>query len=390
MMNLKKDIEEIIANTDCLFIYGTGMYGRNIYNILKELDIRIDAFVETKPEKTELFGLPIYSVDNILQKNCCLVLGLNRLNSSFVQNILKNKHFNMENIIFGYKYIDNGGNRSGYDDNTPTLEITTRIGCKVNCRYCPQKNLISNYSKETRDNIQMSMETFIECIDKIPAKCNILFCGMAEPLLNPDCIEMMKYAISTGRKVDLYTTLVGIDEKHLDELLKLPVSFVTLHVADKYGYAKIKKDDQYYRMVEKVINYIKDDGTAFVNMCNAQAEPDEKVKQICAGKYEIIHELHDRAGNINDDNLIKATKIRKGKISCSLCGKALNHNILLPDGRVLLCCMDYGMKHVLGNLMEQSYEEIMNGKEINKIKDAINGDESIDVLCRGCSSATEI
>lgn len=90
------------------------------------------------------------------------------------------------------------------------------------------------------------------------------------------------------------------------------------------------------------------------------------------------------------DNLIKATKIRKGKISCSLCGKALNHNILLPDGRVLLCCMDYGMKHVLGNLMEQSYEEIMNGKEINKIKDAINGDESIDVLCRGCSSATEI
>ena len=68
MMNLKKDIEEIIANTDCLFIYGTGMYGRNIYNILKELDIRIDAFVETKPEKTELFGLPIYSVDNRIKQ----------------------------------------------------------------------------------------------------------------------------------------------------------------------------------------------------------------------------------------------------------------------------------------------------------------------------------
>ena len=63
---------------------------------------------------------------------------------------------------------------------------------------------------------------------------------------------------------------------------------------------------------------------------------------------------------------------------------------MLPDGRVLLCCMDYGMKHVLGNLTEQSYEEIMNGKEIDKIKAAINGDESIDILCRGCSSATEI
>lgn len=48
------------------------------------------------------------------------------------------------------------------------------------------------------------------------------------------------------------------------------------------------------------------------------------------------------------------------------------------------------MKHVLGNLTEQSYEEIMNGKEIDKIKAAINGDESIDILCRRCSSATEI
>ena len=92
-------------------------------------------------------------------------------------------------------------------------------------------------------------------------------------------------------------------------------------------------------------------------------------------KYTLLNELY---------------KVRKGKISCSLCGQALNHNILLPDGRVLLCCMDYGMKHVLGNLTEQSYAEIMNGKEIDKIKAAINGDESIDILCRRCSSATEI
>lgn len=56
----------------------------------------------------------------------------------------------------------------------------------------------------------------------------------------------------------------------------------------------------------------------------------------------------------------------------------------------MLCCMDYGMKHVLGNLLQQSYEEIINGSEMQRLKCAINGDESIDLLCRGCSSATEI
>ena len=39
---------------------------------------------------------------------------------------------------------------------------------------------------------------------------------------------------------------------------------------------------------------------------------------------------------------------------------------------------------------EQSYEDIMNGEEMKLIKRAINGEESVDVLCRYCSSATEI
>ena len=48
------------------------------------------------------------------------------------------------------------------------------------------------------------------------------------------------------------------------------------------------------------------------------------------------------------------------------------------------------MQHVLGNLKEQSYEDIMNGEEMKLIKRAINGEESVDVLYRYCSSATEI
>ena len=43
------------------------------------------------------------------------------------------------------------------------------------------------------------------------------------------------------------------------------------------------------------------------------------------------------------------------------CNRALrmNHNVLLPNGDVVLCCMDFGMQHVLGNLKRQSYEEIL-------------------------------
>lgn len=390
MNDLVSDIKKLKNKADYIYIYGTGMYGRNIYNVLMEHEIKINGFVETNPEKSEIFGLPVYAARDILNDNVGLILGLNKLNTGYVEKDLKKHHYNMDNVIYGYKYIDNGGNRGGYDDNNPTMEITTRIGCSVNCRYCPQSSLITNYCVDKLVDKQMNLETFKKCLNRLPLNCSVLFCGMAEPLLNPDCIEMIKIAIASRRKVDLYTTLVGIDEGQLDELLSLPISFVTLHVADKYNYAKIKTDDVYYRMLEKTINHVKNDGKPFVNICNAQAEPDAKVKDICKGKYEIIHELHDRAGDLDDDILISATRKRHGRISCSLCGQTLNHNILLPDGRVLLCCMDYGMKHVLGNLLQQSYDEIMNGSEMQRLKQAINGDESIDVLCRGCSSATEV
>ena len=40
-----------------------------------------------------------------------------------------------------------------------TMEITTRIGCKNNCAYCPQAKLIKAYQKRGGDLI-MSLENF--------------------------------------------------------------------------------------------------------------------------------------------------------------------------------------------------------------------------------------
>ena len=127
----------------------------------------------------------------------------------------------------------------------------------------------------------------------------------------------------------------------------------------------------------------------FCNRCHAQAEPDPKVEEAFRGKVDIVWDLMDRAGNLKGDGLI-TKKQEKGRLSCSDCGEALNKNILLPDGTVLLCCMDFGMKHVLGNLLTQSYEEICNGKEMTMIREGLNGNEQIDILCRRCTHASAL
>lgn len=63
---------------------------------------------------------------------------------------------------------------------------------------------------------------------------------------------------------------------------------------------------------------------------------------------------------------------------------------MLPDGRVIICSNDWGMKHVLGNLLEQSYEDIMNGEEAQRIRRAMNDETKDVILCRNCFQALEI
>ena len=62
----------------------------------------------------------------------------------------------------------------------------------------------------------------------------------------------------------------------------------------------------------------------------------------------------------------------------------MNHNVLLPDGTVITCCMDYGMTGVFGNLFEQSYEEVLNSEEAKMMRRTLDEGESI---CRHCANA---
>ena len=101
----------------------------------------------------------------------------------------------------------------------------------------------------------------------------------------------------------------------------------------------------------------------------------------------IANVMFDRAGNLEKQGLLH--KNAKGKIRC-MAGSKTNIGIwtpeVLPDGTVTLCCMDYGMKHVLGNIVKQSWEDIYAGAEYQKILKGFE-DETIDILCRNCTGA---
>lgn len=381
-----QEVNELREKTERIYIYGAGLRGKELCHILSRNGIVIDGFVVTKLEKkAEALGFSILPVESVMHDNVGIIIGLGDIYTEEVVKFLKEKNMDFSRVINGGKYISQDRGSKDLQDN-PTVEITTMIGCKVNCKYCPQTVLLQKYYENDKDRTnKMSVEDFKRFLKNTPDNCDFMFAGMVEPFLNPDCIEMLTLACEAGRNVSLYTTLEGATTEDIDKILKLPFQFVGLHVADEMNNAHITVTEEYYKNVERLINAEKENGEPFINDISAQANPLPRILEMCKGKYEVLVSLQDRAGNLEGTELAgRETMLTTEKITCCFSGPKLNNHVVLPDGTLLLCNMDYGMKHVLGNLKENTYDEIRNGEEMQKVFRGINGDESIDLLCRKC------
>lgn len=274
-------------------------------------------------------------------------------------------------------------------DFSGTLEITTNIGCPVHCRYCPQSTLIKAYRSLIR---QMTFTTFQKCLQKVPSDIRIDFSGMAEPWLNLECTRMLEYALDRGHPIAVYTTLLGVNMGDIDILRQWDIDPLVIHLPDEEGNSPIPLTRTYLSILRGFFQTIPD-APGWRNLrisCHGRihhALIKQFGEQIESQQIPVVDYLSDRAGNLSGKKL--PHHWIEGPITCSSSGRALNHNVLLPDGSVILCCMDYGMQHILGNLLTQNYEDLFAGAEFHRLQSALD-ESSPDILCRRCVRAISL
>src|SRR5258708_151855 len=96
-----------------------------------------------------------------------------------------------------------------------SMQITTQVGCKNACSYCPQDKLVAAYPRKASRH--MSFDVFKNCVDKLPSHVNIHFSGMSEPWQNPECTRMLLYAHRQGYKMRVFTTLAGMRREDFEQ-----------------------------------------------------------------------------------------------------------------------------------------------------------------------------
>lgn len=236
-----------------------------------------------------------------------------------------------------------------------TMEFTLCVSKCLGCHFCPQDALGATYSGER----MMTVETFEACLRKLPEGTRVDFSGFSEPFLNPNACTMMHMARKAGREVYLYTTLVGLRECCVQLLNEAPPSYVRIHVPDMQGLIfPVKKWIEFHELFLKA----KISATYM-----AMGEPEADIKTHLA-IHNIVVERPDmlsRGGNLWDPGQ------KNGPIHCTM--NRWHSNVVLPNGNVYGCCMDYSLSVPLGNLLTQDYGAIHDEAEkwrVNMERDA--------------------
>jgi radical SAM protein with 4Fe4S-binding SPASM domain len=278
-----------------------------------------------------------------------------------------------------------------------SLEITTMVGCPLMCTFCPQAGLKAAYQPD-RGNKYLTFENFKAVLDKVPRHVRIDFSGMSEPWANDECTDMLRHALENGRRVAVYTTLYGMSESDsvvvaaLLEKYRSQIDVLCLHLPDSTSNMKgWKYSEEWERVFLRFKRFVDDRFFKSVSMMtmdgSGQIHPRLSHLKIRLGKWH----GHTRAGsldesNVGDQKLVESPR-HELPVTCHST-PFYDNNVLLPNGDVVICCMDYNLKHVIGNLLQQDYYDIWNNTAFLKLADTNRRQGfSNESICKSCTVA---
>lgn len=193
--------------------------------------------------------------------------------------------------------------------------------------------------------MMMHLSDFREILKNVPKDVRIDFSGFSEIFCHPDGATLIRYAFDEGYKVVLYTTLVGFKSSDVEILQGIQFTDLCFHLAPQ-----IKADE-------------------FANKRTLFEE------EIGKGRIAVIEPQWkwSRAGNVWD------RQIKTGPFKCLFAEKLFDHNVVMPNGDVYLCCQDYGLRHCLGNLYETHFDDL-NRQDYEFMSNEFDS----DMICRKC------
>lgn len=250
------------------------------------------------------------------------------------------------------------------------IEVSAIANCPMRCDYCAQDKLQEAYKGPK----EITLELFEKCLDNLIPGDAVYFAGFVESCIHPQFMELLRMTLARGHRCRIYTTGRGLNVQQAREIAHMDLEKIVLHLPDAGGHLRANP------LTVPVLDILATHRNA--SCMTMDNEPHDEVAHLWARLERGYGAMQNRAGNTELVQL--QTHSHKGPIKCGV-APTLDHPVLLPSGEISLCCMDYSLKHIVGNLAETPLVDILRGPAIQKIQQLQqNGG---DVLCRQCSCA---
>lgn len=249
--------------------------------------------------------------------------------------------------------------------------------CNFKCNFCPYPSTFIR-QKET-----MSESLYEFVMNKTKEECpqitKTCFSGMGEPFLDKKIYDKIKIAKSLGFRTKIISNGSRIDvdkvyDSGLDELR------ISLHGMKKDVFKRLTGGD--LDVVLNNLDALIDKGVN-ISLNSVHAEEDPEDVQAIVDRYADrvslleIWRPHNWAGNTED--------FRSEREKDSTCDRPFIGPInVMANADIAVCCFDANNTMNLGNLKEQSYEEIFTGEMMQKVQKAHETRNFCGLICEDC------
>ena len=265
------------------------------------------------------------------------------------------------------------------------LEITNI--CNLNCLFCPKTDRVKR---------MLTMDEFDRLTNRLQGNVKFLYFHlMGEPLLHPALSDFVRMARKKGFVPVLTTngTLLAKAQEVIDA--KPHKIQISLHSHEGNGR---ENPEIYIKEVMEFAQKAASVGVIVVMRLWNEGGYDKNNERILEWMaqyqphpwifrkdgWKLAKNLYLEFDRMFEWPYSNRVEFKKEEVFCY----ALRNQIgVLVDGSVVPCCLDHAGDIVLGNLFEQSLEEILFSPRARKIYDGFTQHIAVEPLCRRCGYA---
>lgn len=266
--------------------------------------------------------------------------------------------------------------------------------CNLSCEFCP----ITQRRQEFMD-----LGIFTKILDQIkPYTDYIYFHVKGEPLLHPKLDSLLDISYAKGFKVNI-TTNGTLISKTADKLINKPalrqINF-SLHSFDG-DYNSTDYFNNIFKFIEaskqtpllvslrlwnldqdNKVNLKKERNRQMLSMIEKEFDLDYKIEEkVLPGKgIKIAEKIY-----LNQDHRFKWPDLKEDEDNgVGFCYGLRDQVAILVNGTVVPCCLDGEGIINLGNIKNETFTNIIEGKRAKDIYDGFSNRQAVEELCRKC------